>query len=360
MGLDKIIGQKRVKEILSRAFRNQRLTHAFLFHGPEGVGKEAAALELAKMILCTHPDAAPCGDCSQCHKVAGLNHSDVMYIFPAMKSTKTEEEREVLDSVVADPYFRYRPWAAPTISIDKIRELRRVSAIKSFEGRGRVIIIAEAEKMTTEASNAVLKILEEPSNKMTLILTALNKESLLPTIISRCQEIKFSYLSDTEIEQALLLRSQVPAGQASFLARIAFGSYRRALEWLHEDVMAKREKVVELLRDALVKDDLALLNLTDQLIEAKDKNYVKNMLSLTLIWLRDVMMLHHLQQQSPEFLINSDQKETLIRFLKAFRAIDFEPVIIEIETAIENIDRNIQLNLVLLALFYRLRNYFKR
>lgn len=360
MGLDNIIGQKRVKDILSRAFRNQRLTHAFLFHGPEGVGKEATALELAKMILCEHPDQAPCGACGQCHKVSGLNHSDVMYIFPAMKSTKPEEERTVLDSVVANPYFRQRPWAAPTISIDKIRELRRVSAIKSFEGRGRVIVIAEADKMTTEASNAVLKILEEPSKKMTLILTALNKESLLPTIVSRCQEIKFAYLSDSEIEQALRQQSQVPDTQASFLARIAFGSYRRALEWLDEDVMAKREKVVELLRDALVKDDLALLSLADQFIEAKDKNYIKNMLSLTLIWLRDVMMLHHLQENGTEYLINTDQSETMNRFLKAFRSIDFEPVIIEIETAIEHIERNIQLSLVLLTLFYRLRRYFKR
>lgn len=360
MGFDNIIGQKRVKDILSQAFRNQRLSHAFLFHGPEGVGKEATALELAKMIFCAHPDIAPCGECGQCHKVAGLIHSDVMYIFPAMKSTKPEEERMVLDSVVANPYLRHRPWSAPSISIDKIRELRRLSAIKSFEGRGRVIIIAEADKMTVEASNSLLKILEEPSKKMTLILTALNKESLLPTIVSRCQEIKFAYLSDAEIEVALAQQSQLPANQVGFLARIAFGSYRRALAWLDEDVMAKREQVVEILRDALVKDDLALLNLTDKLIEVKDKNYVKNMLSLILIWLRDVMLLHHLHEQGTEFLINTDQRETLNRFLNAFRAIDFEPVIIEIETAIENIDRNIQLNLVLLALFYRLRRFFKR
>ncbi|MDZ7261399.1 MAG: DNA polymerase III subunit delta', partial [candidate division KSB1 bacterium] len=248
MSFDSIIGQRKAKKILTRALQQKRVPHAYLFYGGPGVGKEALALELAKALLCQTNGTEPCDQCSHCSRVAKLTHPDLVYLFPAPQTIKPEEHQLVLQSLIKDPYYRLRLWANPSISIERIRELRRTSAYKSFEGRGRVIIIAEADTMTIEASNALLKILEEPPEKMNLILTTSNVTQILPTITSRCQMIRFEPLSYQDIETALIKRKKLEPEPARLIARLASGNFRRALELLQEDLPAKRQMVINVLR----------------------------------------------------------------------------------------------------------------
>ncbi|NIA30156.1 MAG: hypothetical protein GWP06_09625 [Actinobacteria bacterium] len=355
MSFDKILGQKRPKEIVQKALKHNRLASGYLFSGAEGAGKEALAIEFAKAIFCTSEKTKPCNACSGCRRVGNFNHPDLIFIFPKPKTASVDNEREILDSLSKNPYLRKRPWASPGISINQIRELRHVSTLKPMEGH-RVVIIAEADKMTVEAENALLKLLEEPPPSMHLVLTSARPNILLPTIISRCQEIRFGLISDQEIEETLIREKQISPEQARLISKISQGSYRRAMELAEEDLAGRRETAVELVRGCL-RDNLSKFSLIEKTIATYDKRSVKELLSLMLIWFRDALILANDENEKDslkENIINLDQLETLQKFVTAFRQINFEEIFSEIEKSIELVDRNVQLNLILIVLFTRL------
>ncbi len=355
-----IIGQINPKNVLGRALDRDRLAHAYLFHGPEGVGKEALALDLARAAVCERGKNRPCNQCASCSKMDSLSHPDVVFIFPAPLTVKPEDERAVLDSMLANPYWRIRPWASPVISIEKIRDIRKASSLKSFEGLGRVVIIAEAEKMTAQAANALLKLLEEPPPKMTLILTSAKPNLLLPTIISRCQLIRFELLKEMEIERALIDRQHISAEKSRLLSRVANGSYRHALELQDEDLNQRRETVVDILR-TVIQGDFERLTKVEELQQG-DKTQIKDYLRLLLLWFRDTMLLSQFpdEENIEKRITNYDQLETLRKFLKAFESIEFDAAIGALEESLTRIDRNIHVGLVLTVLFQRLHAALRR
>jgi DNA polymerase III subunit delta' len=358
MSFNRIIGQERAKGILARALQHERIHHAYLFSGPEGVGKEAMAIEFAKALYCLAESEKPCDQCQNCHRVAHFNHPDFLYIFPAPKSISVEEEREILDGLAQEPYMRRQLWANPTIGIDRIRELRRVSVLKPLE-MYRVVVIAQVDKMTAEAANALLKILEEPPANMYLLLTTSRPQAVLPTISSRCQEVRFSMLTDQHIEEDLRQRKNVPAESARMIARIAQGDYGRALELLEDEVEERRSNVIELLRVAL-RDPLAQIEYVEQTLGRYDKRMVKDLLSLVLIWFRDVLIWRFGAAQGlavDEHMVNADRLEVLNKFSGAFQSIEFDPIFQEVERSIELIDRNVQINLILMVLLSRLQRH---
>lgn len=355
MGFEQVIGQSRAKQILSRALQNKRLPHAYLFSGAEGVGKEALAIELAKAIFCTAEEPKPCDQCSSCRRVAQFLHPDFFFIFPMPKNASAEEERTILDSIAMDAYNRERRWATPTISIDRIRELRRISSLKPLEGH-RVIIIAEAEKMTAEAANALLKMLEEPPPAMHFILTTAQESALLPTIISRCQMVRFALLTDEEIAQALQQRKGLPPEQAQLIAGIAQGSYRRALNWLQESLQNRRELAIEFLRQC-IKNEVFHYAFVEELIKNNERAEIRDLINLILLWFRDVLYAQIMQRSTnTEFpLINADKGETLNKFIAAFEKIDIDRAVISLEEAVKLIDRNVNLQLILVVLMQKLK-----
>ncbi|MBC7186672.1 MAG: DNA polymerase III subunit delta' [Calditrichaeota bacterium] len=361
MAFAQVIGQEGAKRVLRRALEHGRLAHAYLFFGPEGVGKEATALALAQAILCEKQGSYGCGECASCRKVTTLTHPDVRFVFPAPRELDADREREILDSVVQEPYARLRPWANPVISIERIRAIRHDSSLKSFEGRGRVVILAEADAMTAEAANALLKLLEEPPPATTLILTTTMVQGLLPTIVSRCQQVRFALLSAQEIEAALIQRRQVPAEQARLIAGMANGSYRRAIEWLEQDVNQRRDEAIELLRTAIRADHDHVLQ-AEQLRALGDRAMVKEYLRLLLSIFHDALVLTAAGPESDNrrMLINFDRCDWLQKFVGAFEQIDFEQAIGAVEESIARIDRNLELSLVLIVLFQRLRAALRR
>ena len=354
MNFDRIIGQQRAKDILSRAIEHQRVPHAYMFNGPEGVGKEALAIEFAKALYCSNEHQNPCNACSNCKRITHFEHPDFQFIFPAPKTASIAEERQVLDSLANNPYARYKPWASPTISIDKIRELRRTSNLKPLEGL-RIVILTEAHNMTTEAANSLLKILEEPPGSMHLVLITSRINTLLPTIISRCQEIRFNILSDNEIEQALVDREQVDQQKAKVISRMSQGSYGRALLWLDEKFEARRDLSLDFLRVCL-KSPMNQFELIDQLMQKYDKKVIKDILSLILIWFRDSMYYLNGDENIKKQIVNVDKIDTLHKFVSAFEWIDFEKIFQKIENSIQLLDRNVQLNLILYVLLTHLQD----
>lgn len=358
MSFSSIIGQQRAKDILRRALEHRRPAHAYLFSGPEGVGKEALAVEFAKALLCHSEDERPCDECVNCRRVASFQHPDFVFIFPSEKELSIQDERAVLESVIQNPYTRQRSTkAAPQIHIEKIRDLRRIANLKPLEGR-QVFIIAEADKMNNSASNALLKLLEEPPPTLTLLLTSSQTNALLPTIISRCQEIRLGPLTDNEIEWALVERAGMEPARAQLLARVSQGSYRRALEWADEDFAGRREDVLTFLR-AVLRDPYTQIELIESLTPPSEKKRVKEMLILMLMWFRDVMILHDRTGADERHLVNIDYYNTLVKFVTAFESIDFDAAFAQIEQSIQMIDRNIQIQLVLIVLMNRLTRLMK-
>jgi len=361
MIFEDIIGQNSQKKVLSRALERDRLAHAYLFHGPDGIGKEAMAIALAKAIICESEKDKPCNQCASCHKMNTLVHPDVTFIFPSPVKLIPDDERKVLDSFVQNPYWRAQLWANPVISIDRVRDIRKTSSFKSNEGHGRVVIIAEVEKMTVPASNALLKILEEPPPNFTLVLTSSKPNTLLPTILSRCQLVRLELLKDEDVEAALVSHQNISKEDARLISRVASGSYRQALELQDKDLDERRDNIVEILR-MVILGDYERIKTVEAIQQNNDKKEVKEYLKLLLLWFRDVLLLSHFPDDKniEEKIVNYDRLEILKKFLGAFEKIDFDMVVVEIENSIKRIDRNIHAGLVLTVLFQQLHTALRR
>lgn len=370
MAFENIIGQQRVRNFFEKALKSERLSHAFLFVGERGVGKEAIALELAKALFCEKSGACSPEPCPNCMRVSKLSHPDLHFIFPApVKDNKPEKkqeeirihERQILKSIAANPYHRVEVWPNPAISIKTIREIRRKSSYKSFEGRGRIVIIVDAERMSEEAANSVLKILEEPPEKMYLLLISSRPNLLLPTISSRCQLIKFEPLKAAEIEQALIENHNIEQKKARLTSRVASGSYRRAIELLDENLQEKQNQSLEFFRKS-VQSEFTQIKYVDEVLKTcqRDLKQIKDLLSLLLIWFRDALVFRETDEPNQELLIYAGAFETLNNFTQKFPDADLQSAVNAIEESLEQISRNVQINLILIVLLNKLRTFVRR
>lgn len=363
----RVIGQHRVKGILLSALRARRLPHAYLFYGSDGVGKDAMALELARVLHCETNGEEACGTCSSCVRLQSMQHPDVKFVvaLPVGKSEESDDPplarlveadlRVVQEQLLLkgrNPYHRVAIPRANVIKINSIREVRRHATMSAFSGRKKIVIISHAEEMGEPAANTLLKTLEEPSGDTLIILTTPQREALLPTIISRCQPVRFDTLTEDEICSALVAREGVPEEKAALVARLANGSYVRALELLADDVAGQRSAVVGFIRLALSANAVALVNQVDALSEGGDRDRVLNVLTLMLVWFRDALVLSR-----GGSIINVDQVEDLQRFVGRFPAADLVQVIAEVDRAISLVNKNVYIRLVLLQLCVALRKH---
>jgi len=361
----RVIGQHRVKEILLSALRSNRLAHAYLFHGGEGVGKDAMAFELARVLHCSQGGEEACGRCDSCVKIASAQHPDVRLVTalplgrgegsddpPLAKLTEPEVRliQEQYRQKAENPYSRISIPRANIIKINSIREIRRESSMSTFDKRRRVFVISDADLMGDEASNTLLKTLEEPSGDTMLILTTARREALLPTILSRCQNVRFDPLNEEEIRRALIEREQAEEERASLAARLANGSYTRALDLLTEDMLQERKDVLAYIRNALATNVVTLVGQIEDLADGKDRERVTRFLAVMLMWFRDALVL----MQGGE-VINLDQHDDLKRFVARFPGADLLQVLADIEKALFLVSRNVHMKLTLLQLAVQLK-----
>ena len=362
----RVIGQQRAKKVLLSAIRTNRLAHAYLFHGPEGVGKDAMALELARVLHCELGGEEACGtSCSSCLQINALQHPDVKFVvaLPRGKGETDDDPplaklpesairalQEQLKRKAEEPYVRISLPQAFVIKINSIREVRREAALSTTAGRRRVVIISRAEDMRAESANALLKTLEEPAGHTMLILTSAYPEMLLPTIQSRCQPVRFDLLGEEEIRAALIERMQADPGRAAIVARIANGSYGTALELLQEDLDDERTMVLEFVRSLMSPRVIQFIERIERIAADRERDFVVRFLTLLLIWFRDAMV--HAQGRE---IINSDQGEPIRKFVKLYPEANFVRVLHDIQHAISLVRRNAYILGVLLQLAVHLR-----
>jgi DNA polymerase III delta' subunit len=211
----RFLGQERIREVLSGAFANRTLGHAYLLCGDAGVGTFTAAIEMAMALLCENREVSPCYECSGCRKVMSFSHPDFHIVMPLAlakeykgsdgKITETgwEELARRVKERINDPYREPRHSAIPLIPVDWIRELTHAIRRGATEKGMNVAIIDGIETMQKESANAMLKTLEEPPEGTILFLCTSRLHAVLPTIVSRCQLLRFAALSPEIIRQDL-------------------------------------------------------------------------------------------------------------------------------------------------------------
>ncbi len=275
MPFSEIIGQERALDGLKAALRRGALHHAYLFAGPEGVGKATAARLLAQAANCEGSSLDPCGECPPCRKIARGVHPDVIVL---------SEERTMAKAGRWEPKSGRAP--SKDIVVDQIRDLvdHRL-ALRRFEGRHRFVIVDPADAMNVQAQNALLKTLEEPPDETTLVLVAAQADSLLPTIRSRCLRVAFVPLPREVIEEKLRAAGRPPE-EARLAVALSGGSLGRALA-LDAGALAERRRAVE--EAAALSPDDAGRWIAFARDRGSDREAARETCELILVWLRDVL-----------------------------------------------------------------------
>ncbi len=362
----RVLGQKRVKLQLQSVLKSGRMPHAYLFHGPEGVGKDAMAIELARVLHCQTGGSEACGVCDSCERLNTLQHPDVRFITALPVGRDEDKDDSPLDKIPPeevkaiqaelmekgkDPYRRITIPRATGIKINSIREIRREAPLSSTGNKRRVFILSRADMLNAVAAHTLLKTLEEPPANCMLILTTANREELLPTIISRCQQVRFDPLTEEQIQGALVQRDKVDNSHAALLARLSGGSYTRAQELLGDDLMRERDDVLEFVRRTVAGHHVDVAKIIDGVAEEKNRARVTRFLHLLLLWFRDALVLSR-----GGAIINVDQQEPLQKFVARYPETNIPDILGEIERAISLVERNIYIKLVLYNLAGQLKS----
>lgn len=258
VSLKDIKGQDNVVRFLEGSFSSGRLSSSYLFSGPRGVGRGLAAGIFIKTLICSNggEEHNACGVCPACMRLDASDHPDLTWIKPA-KNKK--------------------------IKIEEIRKIKEVLSLKPYEAPVNVCVIEDAHMMTVEASNALLKVLEEPPGESILILISEKKELLLPTVVSRCTEVRFHSLSITDTAEIISENTDIDSDAAHFLACFSQGSPGRAMEMLEEGVIDRRNAISEVLEQILEEENPACMSWDN---ESKDD--LLEDLELLLMFFRDV------------------------------------------------------------------------
>ncbi len=251
MQFKEIPGQKKIKQRLINTVKENRISHAQLFLGPEGSGKLPMAIAYAQYICCTNKqDDDSCGECPSCKKINNLVHPDLHFLFPVVKQGKSLEQvndylpqwREFL--IKNNSFVSLKQWhnfidaekKQSIISTNDANELVRVLSMNSYESEYKVMIIWMAERFYHSAAPKILKILEEPSPKTLFILISEDQEKLLKTIRSRTQLLKFTSYDDEDVSQYLQTQYNKEAYQTNTVSVLAEGNISRAIMLLDEDI----------------------------------------------------------------------------------------------------------------------------
>ena len=359
------IGHHDIQERILNSIKNNRMPHAFLFYGNEGSGKEAFAIEIARLLNCEKGPQVICGKCSQCIKIAKLEHPDIKFIFPIPSSgnVKPEDIAEMLREKAANPYRRISFGSKNTfISIDTIRELKYEAKFKLYEGKKKVFIISEADEMRPEAANALLKILEEPPDNLMLILISSRIHRILPTIRSRSQLVHFPALEGDEILKIIRRYTPEPPDHLAMIIRLALGNIKLAFDFIEDDVLQKRDQAIDFLRAVVViEKSNELMDKINNITSKRDRRNMMLLLFFLLTWFRDA--LHYkLHSSNTGQLINLDLEKNLGGFVSGYPDADFHQIIAATQNAIADLEdpRNLNPTLIFTDLSIKLNRLIKQ
>jgi DNA polymerase-3 subunit delta' len=261
-----VIGQDKILSLLDYSLKTNTIAHAYLLVGPRHVGKGTLAFNLAQALNCDGPEL-PCGQCHSCRRILEGKHADVT---PIGLDSKTE------------------------IGIDDIRALQHLANLPPYEGKCKVFIIDDAEYLSTEAANSLLKILEEPPQRVVWLLLAVEEERLLLTIISRCQRLELKPVSSEQVQEILINSYNVDVKKAKLLTQLCHGRFGWALSALaNDDILEQRSqriaKLFSLLTASLEWRFAYAQELASQF--SQNRRAGAEIMGIWLDWWRDLMLI---------------------------------------------------------------------
>ena len=306
-----LIGNEWAVDMLKKHVTNGP-RHAYLFAGPPGLGRRSLALRFAQALNCQTlvGMGIPCGECRDCKQIEAMQHADLTVV-------QADSEGGI-------------------IKVDQIREARRMLTLKPYMAKYRVALFLRFHEANENASNALLKTLEEAPSYAVLILTADNPEQLLPTIVSRCEVLRLRPLPIEAIQRELEMRG-VENGRAKLLSHISDGRFGYALQLLQDgSLLEKREEHLNDLQRLVTSSRVEKFAYADKL--ARDKDLMRNTILIWLSYWRDVM-LRTAQANTP--LVNVDRNVEIEDLAVRMDLFSARSVVDGLENALEKIERNV-------------------
>lgn len=311
-----ILGHEWAVNLLHQHIAQNSIKHAYLFTGPQGVGRRTLALRFAQAINCPNPPSpgVPCGECRTCRQIEKMEHVDLSFIEASTPGG--------------------------TIKIDQIRDLQRNLSLSPYEAKYRIAILARFDEANASASNALLKILEEPPEKVILLLTAETPESLLPTIVSRCEVLRLTPLSIESLKNGLKALLSLPEEEANLLAHVSQGRPGYAIN-LHEDpsMMQKRNDCLSQHQALLQSSNLRRFSLIKEHYSKHRTTFRTDFLETLQCWQslwRDVLLVKTKNSCS---IANIDHLETINEIAEHISLEETVKVISSIDQSIVNLNQ---------------------
>jgi len=334
VGLGDVLGQDFAISSLRSALRSGKVATAYLLHGPAGVGKRKAALAFAKALNCSQASGEACDVCLNCRRVDRGTHPDVVTVGVLPGKTR--------------------------LLIEQVKEIEHELSLAPFEARKRVYIIDQVELMSPEATGAVLKTLEEPPANTVFLLLTEQPATLAPTIVSRCQSLRFTPLSKERV-QTILEKNGISREVAAIASRFAQGSVERALSFEHNAFLERRRQLVDLYYSASVDDITSLSEAVSEVVGNKGrdvpskesrKRRVSQTLEIMLSWCRDVLMA---RCGSPQTLFaNEDMADEIKEEASRVSRHQAQELLQAALAAVRRVERNVAPEAALQAMFLHL------
>ena len=321
-----VVGHKDILKYISSAVENNRVSHAYILNGERGSGKKMLANLFAMTLLCETGDNEPCGKCHSCKQAESGNHPDIIRV--------THEKPN-------------------SISVDDIRtQVNNTVDIKPYQGPYKVYIIPQADMMTPQAQNAILKTIEEPPSYAVFLLLTENAETLLPTINSRCVMLKLRNIKDTLIKKYLMENLEIPDYKADMCTAFAQGNMGRAIMLANSDHFNEiREEAVQLLKHInemeLNEIVAAVKNISVYKLEITDY------LDIIMIWYRDVLL--YKATKEIDKVVFKDQLQSIKEQARKSSYEGIELILESLEKAKARLKANVNFDLVMELLFLTLK-----
>ena len=321
-----VVGHKDILKYISSAVENRRVSHAYILNGERGSGKKMLANLFAMTLLCETGDNEPCGKCHSCKQAESGNHPDIIRV--------THEKPN-------------------SISVDDIRtQVNNTVDIKPYQGPYKVYIIPQADMMTPQAQNAILKTIEEPPSYAVFLLLTENAETLLPTINSRCVMLKLRNIKDTLIKKYLMENLEIPDYKADMCTAFAQGNMGRAIMLANSDHFNEiREEAVQLLKH------ISEMELNEIVAAVKNisvyKLEITDYLDIIMIWYRDVLL--YKATKEIDKVVFKDQLQSIKEQARKSSYEGIELILESLEKAKARLKANVNFDLVMELLFLTIK-----
>lgn len=313
-----IVGQEQIKEHFGNALSTGKVSHAYIINGEKNAGKEFIAKVFAMALQCEKGGPEPCQECHSCRQALSGNHPDIIRV--------THEKPN-------------------TISVDDIRsQVNNDVAIKPYSSAYKIYIINEADKMTTQAQNAILKTLEEPPAYAVIILLTANLNALLPTILSRCVVLNMKPVSDEQVKKYLMEQLQVPDYKAEVCVAFARGNVGKAKALASsedfENVKAEALSLLKYIQDMELNEIITAIKKI-----AEFKLEISDYLDIFAVWYRDVLLFK--ATNDVNHLIFREEIQNIRKTAQRSSYEGIETVIRALDTAKKRLDANVNFELVM-------------